>query len=457
MILSAQNIAFSVHGRDLFRNVSFELDANELGLLTGPSGSGKTALGLAACGFARFIGPDASVTGSLLLFGEPVIQGEYHPGAGLVLENPYVQISGMKRTAGGELAFPLECRGVPAAEIHDRVGRMLGILGITHLENHPLQTLSGGELKRVVIGAGLMTSPRFLFLDRPFAEIDTAFRHELFSLFEEHSSRHGGAALIAEDPWLLPARRFRKEIRLGKEKEYEHADACEPIPQKSCPGDRGRDPVLRVESLSFAYPGAAPLLNDIDLELYPGEVLFLEGPNGAGKTTLAKLIAGILAPNSGKVLIDGKDTAKMSRSGQMNLAGFAPQNPMIVFCRRTVREELDLGRTWGNDPGPVLPVLGLDAMLDRHPLELTRAEQKRLVIALACGPERRIIMLDEPSQYHDRESFRQVVDAVCAIAGEGKAVIVISHDPRFREAFPDAPVFRLGRSVLSSGCNSISL
>jgi len=88
-------------------------------------------------------------------------------------------------------------------------------------------------------------------------------------------------------------------------------------------------------------------------------------------------------------------------------------------------------------------LLGLDHLMNRHPLELSQAEKKLLGMALACGERRRVIILDEPTQYQDAEGFGRMVEAIDMHAQEGRAVLIITHDPRVYEAYPDAGIIRL--------------
>lgn len=434
-VLWADQVHITAETGTALAGCSFALDRNTLGLMTGPSGSGKTALGLACCGLLG----DTSVRGDIALYGETVTQGAIDPRTGVVLENPVAQVSGLKRTVADELAFSLECRGVAPDEIDARTERMLSDLELSHLGGHAIDTLSGGELQRMVIGAALIAEPRFLFLDRPLTDLDQTFRARLIELLRKHLDRCGGAALIAEDPWLLGDTVFDSEVKLGGD-----TGPTESLPVVHASGNG--DAVLSIEDISFAYHPDEPLIDRISCRVPRGGVLFLEGPNGAGKTTLAKLAAGLLSPTQGRIVIDGCDAGPMSLDERIRMIGFAPQNPRLVLCRTTVREELALAAKWGNDPAMLVPLLGLDRVMEKHPLELSRAEQKRLGIALAYGPQRKVVILDEPSQYQDRAGFGMVVRAVDAICQKGAGVMVISHDPRFSSAFPDAPVTRLVRA-----------
>jgi energy-coupling factor transporter ATP-binding protein EcfA2 len=122
----------------------------------------------------------------------------------------------------------------------------------------------------------------------------------------------------------------------------------------------------------------------------------------------------------------------------MSMTGLALQNASLHFSRGTVREELESAEKWGHPAGALTEILGLETVLDTHPLELAQAERKRLALALAAGGNRRAVILDEPTQYQDAEGFRRMAEAVRHIASNGGAVLLISHDPRLYREFPGA-------------------
>jgi energy-coupling factor transporter ATP-binding protein EcfA2 len=238
---------------------------------------------------------------------------------------------------------------------------------------------------------------------------------------------------------------FQKTVHLGPEDEnpviLESAAYGFPRENK-IPG--GSD-ILAVESLIFYYSDESPIFHDFSMSLGSGELVFLTGSNGAGKTTLAKLISGIMKPVSGEIFICGCSLKAISHHDSMRLIGFAPQNPNLNLTRKTVGEELVLAQRWGHSADELVDMLGLAGLLDRHPLELTQAEKKRLGIALAYSKPRKLIILDEPSQYQDQKGFMQVVEALKHMIVEGKGLLVITHDPRFFQAFPDFGTIRLSR------------
>ena len=131
MVLKAENLSLRIPKNNpyIFEGISLELDAGEIGHVYGSSGSGKTILGLTLCGYLPLWAGSWDLEGKIELFGETIRQGSKSSGADMILENPYTQLSGLKRTVFHELAFPLECRGVPAEEMPAVNQASMGTIG----------------------------------------------------------------------------------------------------------------------------------------------------------------------------------------------------------------------------------------------------------------------------------------------------------------------------------------
>ncbi|MBN1293630.1 MAG: ABC transporter ATP-binding protein [Candidatus Latescibacteria bacterium] len=451
MVLKTENLGLRIpkDGNTIFEKLSFELNEGETGFVSGPAGSGKSTLGLALCGFLPLWAGSWDITGTIFLNGKLLEQGSNPAGTGMILENPYTQISGLKRTIFHELAFPLECSGVSPEEMPSIILKYAELLEISHLLDRSIRTLSGGELQRVHIAGTLMTQPRFLFFDRPLTEIDFEFRPVLMDIVCSSIKQTGAAALIAEDPWLLQKDSFDKEIVLGKKGDVEQTEWHQPVHTVNVASHIPQKAVLSVESLAFYYEADKPVLDNCSFSLGNGDITLVTGPNGSGKTTLARLIAGIIKPARGAIILDGSPIDTMEEWEIMTAVGLALQDPGLHLCRKTVGAELELARKWGNAPGKYVELLGLDRLLDIHPLELSQAEKKRLGMALACGIQRKLLILDEPTQYQDAEGFGRMVNAIITLAGEGRALLIISHDPRLFKVFPDAGIIHLSRADIS--------
>ena len=445
MVLRAENLCLRLpeNGPVIFDDISFEIHGGDIACLTGPPRSGKTMLGLALCGYLPLWAGSWTLEGTIELLSGPVVQGTGYSGAGVILENPYTQLSGLKRTVYHEIAFPLECRGAGPETLSPRIERFANLFGVSHLLDRNIRTLSGGELQRVLFAGAFITAPHFLYLDRPFTEIDEEFRPELMRIIRSLTEESDSAVLISEDSWLLPGQQFDCEIHLGTENDDVETDLTAlPVNTQKC-YPVSLEPILEVENLSFLYDEENPVLSNLSFSIGSGDIAILSGPNGAGKTTLAKLITGILTPSVGRIILDGRDITSMEEWEIMATVGLSLQDPGLHLCRKTVGEELELAGKWGNAPGKFIELLGLVPLTDSHPLELSQAEKKMLGLALACGDKRRVLILDEPTQYQDTKGFKRMTEAIRVHTEEGRAVIIITHDPRVFRAFPDAGIVQL--------------
>ena len=194
---------------------------------------------------------------------------------------------------------------------------------------------------------------------------------------------------------------------------------------------------VRFEGVHFAYPDSSPALVDIDLELAVGEFVAIVGPTGAGKTTLAHLVPALIAPTSGRVLIDGIDAATIDLHSLRGQVSYVFQEHFLLS--ESIRENLLLANpdasaaqieealsTAGcmefiND----LPA-GIDTVLGRAGDTLSVGQQQRLSIARGLVRNTRILILDEPTAALDPLTESALVTAL-RTAAERRLVIVIAH------------------------------
>ena len=274
MVLKSQNLCLRLpeKGPVIFEDISFELNEGETGYVYGPSGSGKTTLGLALCGYIPLWAGSWKLDGTIELHGKSLVQGSPASGTDMILENPYTQLSGLKRTVFQELAFPLECRGVKPMEMPPLIGEYAELLGITRLLGRNIRTLSGGELQRVLIAGSLITKPEFLFLDRPLTEIDMDFRPVLLEILRSRIKETGSAALISEDPWLVDKNSFDSDFFLGKEEDTDPKFIPAKVYHKRKDFSSAHSPLLSVESLSFSYETGKQVVSGCSLSLDSGDI-----------------------------------------------------------------------------------------------------------------------------------------------------------------------------------------
>lgn len=190
-------------------------------------------------------------------------------------------------------------------------------------------------------------------------------------------------------------------------------------------------PSLKVEGLTKRF-GELRAVDGLDLEVRPGEVFGLLGPNGAGKTTTIGMVCGLVAADSGKVLLDGREVSgdPLARRSM----GYCPQR-LVVWDRLTCREQLEfsgqlygLGRAEARaSAGRLLSDLGLAEKAGKQARTLSGGMQRRLNIALALVHDPSLVVLDEPEAGLDPQSRALVRDYIRSLA-ERKTVIVTTHD-----------------------------
>lgn len=167
VVFSARDLVKRYRRRAVVNGVSLELRAGEVVGLLGPNGAGKTTTFYMLVGLIQ---PDG---GSVWLAGEEVTQLPMYQRARLGISYLPQEASVFRRlTVEDNLFAILELRGVPWAEANGRVARLLEEFGLDRLRGQRADTLSGGERRRLEIARALVTEPRFLLLDEPFAGID---------------------------------------------------------------------------------------------------------------------------------------------------------------------------------------------------------------------------------------------------------------------------------------------
>jgi energy-coupling factor transport system ATP-binding protein len=211
---------------------------------------------------------------------------------------------------------------------------------------------------------------------------------------------------------------------------------------------------ITIELVRFAYAGGAEVYADPGLTLtLEGGVTALVGENGAGKTTLTKLLNGLLRPSSGKVVVAGQDVSTHSVAQMARIVGYAFQNPDDQLFERTVRAEVSFGpRALGQDPVEAARAIaraiercGLAGSEEVHPHDLGLSERKWVAIASALAIEPQVIVLDEPTLGQDAASRQRLRDLVGDLAGEGRLILVVTHDMDFvGEACPRTVVLTHG-------------
>jgi thiamine transport system ATP-binding protein len=191
--------------------------------------------------------------------------------------------------------------------------------------------------------------------------------------------------------------------------------------------------MLRAEEVSVRFDGAAAL-DGASLEVGQGEVVTVLGPSGSGKTTLLRVVAGLQAPDSGRVLLDGGDlsTTPPHRRG----IGLVFQDHAL-FPHRDVAANVAFGLRMRGDPderassrtAELLDLVGLGGFERRSVGSLSGGEQQRVALARALAPEPRVLLLDEPLGSLDRRLRDRLLDDLGRLFDElGLTAVYVTHD-----------------------------
>jgi len=239
--------------------------------------------------------------------------------------------------------------------------------------------------------------------------------------------------------WVAPVKR--------KELPFLHSGAAQPLSRSKLAREtkpdfplpppiarEGAKPLVEFRGVDFAYDGR-PVLHDVNVAIYTGDIVAILGPNGAGKTTLVKHAIGLLKPKQGQVLVQGVDTRQTSTAELAKTLGYVFQSPSHMLFAPTVWEELAFGpRNLGYDQttieegvGQAVRIVNLTGLEEYPPLALSFGQQKRVTIAAILAMRSKILAMDEPTAGQDYKNYMGFMDSILQLP-YFSAILFITHD-----------------------------
>lgn len=192
------------------------------------------------------------------------------------------------------------------------------------------------------------------------------------------------------------------------------------------------------DKVTYTYPGASsPAVADLTFSLAPGEWLVVVGANGSGKSTLARLVNGLLVPASGRVTVDGIDTADESHVWDVRRkVGLVLQNPDNQIVGTFAEEDVAFGPENLGVPRPelrqrvdaALAAVGLTGLERREPHLLSEGQKQRLAIAGALAMQPSYLVFDEATAMLDAEGRTSVLGIIERLHAAGTGVLHVTHD-----------------------------
>lgn len=505
-ILSIKDLTFSYPNKENFalQNVNLSINSGDFVVVCGQSGSGKTTL---LRMLKKEIAPHGEKQGAVYYKGEDVEKLDDKISAqkiGFVFQKPDQQIVTDK--VWHELAFGLESLGYDSDYIRLRVGEMANYFGITSLFRKKTTELSGGQKQLMNLASVMAMSPDVIILDEPTSQLDPITANDFITTLKKINDELGLTVIIIEHRLqeVFPIADKVAVMEDGKVICYDTPrNVCEKLSnhpmsqgfpsavriwQKS--GSKGECPltvkegrnfinlnfferklplrntipntedIITLKDVFFRYEkGGNDILSGTNLSIKKGEHFCILGGNGSGKTTTLKILAGLLKPYRGKVIIDNNKMTKKT-TADFNRLGVAmlPQNPESVFLKsRVIDDYTELCKIKGIEKSnyedkinSVAEKLGIKDLLENHPYDLSGGEIQKCALGKVLISEPKILLLDEPTKGVDAYSKLSLSKILQEIKSDGVTIITVTHDVEFASIVADRCGLFFDGEVLSS-------
>lgn len=500
-ILTVDHLSIaSTAGTTVLDAVSLQVRRGEVLALIGASGSGKTTLALAALGHLRpglvAAGGSARLDGTdMLTAPQAVLNRMRGQTASYIAQSAAAAFNPRIRLGDQVIESALLHRSQTPKQARARAKELFSYISLPTPDRigtrFPYQ-VSGGQLQRFMIAMGMQEEPLLLVCDEPTSALDVTTQVEVMRLLKQVIADNQTAALfvshdlavVAQIATRIAVMRAGRIVEIGETRQIienpredytrELIAACQhlslgALAQKPARAAQGAAKALAVAGLNAGYGKVAggmpqiPTLHDVDLQVGKGEIVAVIGESGSGKTTLARVIAGLHAPASGTVTLNGEMLAGLdaqrtaAQRRQVQLAvqmadtALNPKHRLRRILGRVLFFFHGLnGAAAEARMRELLAMVSLPAhYLDRYPTEISGGEKQRVNLARALAAEPEILICDEITSALDTIVAGQIVALVKRLRDElGLTIIFISHDLATVASISDrVTVLRHGRVV----------
>ena len=515
-IIRIKNVNFVYDGshRRAIADINLEVYKGEFLVITGPTGAGKSTL----CQCLNGIIPHFTqgvMTGSVNVVGmdtreHPVY--EMAPHIGLVFQDADAQLFGM--TVEEDIVFGPSNLGYDYETCMSRINKALKDLHIEHLRERKPQELSGGQKQSVAISGVYAMLPDIIIFDEPTSMLDPWGKQNVFSIIKDINKVYGITIVLVEHEMNHIAKYadrvcvmdrgkivlcgstqevFSKTARLSelgmnvpqaielgnllKEdgviqdvplsadtliEQLQTLPDMPSVPQSiiaaPIPPACG-EPIIEAKNLQFSYLGEGNQLDSVSVSFQKGDFAAVIGQNGAGKTTLMRSIIGLLKPQSGEILVLGRDIRENTVAELSATVGYVFQNPDEQIFTDSVLDELNfgpdnLGRS-RQDSAPlveeVLSEVGLTHYQNTWPKYLSKGERQRLSMGAIITMNPEVIIVDEPTTGQDWRETLWIMDLLKKMNERGKTILIITHNMEIVNRYCNRVLVMRGGKVLLDG------
>ncbi|WP_256987893.1 ABC transporter ATP-binding protein [Bordetella genomosp. 9] len=500
-LVSVQGLTLAVGhgGREIVRNVSFDIAPGEMVGIVGESGSGKTQAARAILGLTP--PPLVRVGGRILVEGTDITQAAPSVlrrlrGAriGMVFQEPMTSLN-PSMTIGRQLeeGLALHRRDLGTAARRKRILDMLARVGLRDpegaLKAWPHE-FSGGMRQRMMLASVMLLAPALLVADEPTTALDAVVQRDVLELMVGLTREHGTAVLMISHDLPMVARYTERVVVMSQGEVVESGRTADLLAQPQHPYTRkllqamprrmparlpSREaPVVEVRQLVVDYAGrqrmlsrtaAKRALDGVSLAVHPREVVAVVGGSGSGKTTLGRAIAGLVAPTEGQILFRGRPVKRGDAAWndyrlncQMVFQDpYSSLDPRMTIAQ-LVGEALRLAPGLGaadktRRVGEALDEVGLSAEHGaRYPHELSGGQRQRVAIARAVVRRPSFVIADEPVSALDVTVRAQILDLFADLQRRhGFSCLFISHDLGVVEQVADRVIVMQDGAIVEQG------
>ncbi|MEH7336125.1 energy-coupling factor transporter ATPase [Neobacillus drentensis] len=462
------------------RNLSLKINKGKFVVLFGSSGSGKSTLLRL---LKKEIQPHGVLNGEISINGAPIQETTgLSKEIGFVFQDPENQI--VADDVLHELVFGLENIGLKTNEMRNRLAEMVHFFGAESLLHRKSHELSGGKKQQINLASVLLMQPDILLLDEPTAQLDPVSSREFLDMLKRLNEEFGMTIIMAEHRLEEVFTLADEIVMMEKGQILFNGEPREVLPQIWNSKNQAFVPTIPRLFLSHKGTGMVPLtvkegrnwvqessaffseeskkmeypigderiglknlsfrydkkndfiLNDLDFSLAKGEFYALLGGNGSGKSTFLKVLAGLVKPEMGKVLVNKKKTKIIKNIELINLIGYLPQNPKLFFIQDSIEKEIQYTmKHWElnnvDEVDTLLNNLGIKHLISSHPFDLSGGELQKAALGCLLIRKPEILLLDEPTKGLDPISKQNLADILQSLHSEGMTILMSTHDVEF--------------------------
>lgn len=408
------------------------------------------------------------------------------------------------------------CLNYACPDYRERGRHALEICGLSSKIKDYVWQLSGGQKHLLALAGAAALSPDILILDEPIAQLDPAHADQIYEVLKELNEIHHKTILVIEhhteyiaryckhvllmrdksDAWMLPAKEAMRRVeelersnifppqitiaasrmaaegllsaetrlpvsleegkQVFQEKLMRRRDKKETVPK-----DTKSNSIVSFERVTVRYravKGEAPkILNGFSLDIRQGDKVALIGSNGAGKSTIMKMMMGLVHPEEGSVVLQGRPVDGYTKEELGRVLSLVYQNPEEMFVKDSIRADIAYAMKVRKIPeyekrtDELLEQFRLTELAERDGRLLSGGQMRRASLAIGVALNPQMLLLDEPTANLDIATRREIMKTLQMLKGITDTVVIATHDMQLVCDWAERIIVLSGGYVIADG------